>query len=132
MNPFVKSLQTASLSLALMPLFLGTQKSFGADATNPAAPPDVHMGKQDARIHFAVGIDAHVRREHAVAHGAAGDDAAHRDQRVVCLAGAAWIVFISVMSKFGVMLATLTLVSLVCTYLLPETNGTTLRSTRAG
>jgi metabolite-proton symporter len=30
----------------------------------------------------------------------------------------------------GLMLATVTLVSLVCTYLLPETNGTALRSTR--
>jgi MFS family permease len=30
----------------------------------------------------------------------------------------------------GVMLATITLVSLLCTYLLPETKGTTLRSTR--
>src|SRR5205807_10666637 len=30
----------------------------------------------------------------------------------------------------GVMLATITLVTLVCTYLLPETKGTTLRSTR--
>jgi hypothetical protein len=35
-------------------------------------------------------------------------------------------------TAIGLMLATVALTSLACTYLLPETNGTTLRSTRRG